>query len=374
LGVVIMVVLGFALGSLCDPVLNHTDIYVRGDGFQCYRVPALLVSSKGTILAFAEARNGTTTPVSCVTDNGETHKSLALKRSFDNGATWGPLQVIGSTECGGGFECGYEAVLQDSSTGTIFVTYGGKPGIQISQSSDDGKTWSPFVPLPHFPSLTSTSPGHGLQIDGSLCGGNAGPECPAGRLVFPAECTVDSVPHSCAVFSDDHGKTWVLSSGDAQSYSRENEFVQVPSLQGNALLYSNQRNFGASKGVRLISWSYNGASNFTKFTQDNSLIEPVTPSWTGIVASVARLSLTPSRILFSDPNCPNARTNMTIKISHDEGMSWNSGKVLDPGPSSYSDLARLSDTQACILYERGAEIEMYEKITFVAFNLSWLEN
>ncbi len=76
--------------------------------------------------------------------------------------------------------------------GIIYVTFGGKPGIQISQSSDDGNTWSALTPLPHFPTFTSTSPGHGIQINESLCGG-ASSECPDGRLLLPAECTVAGV-------------------------------------------------------------------------------------------------------------------------------------------------------------------------------------
>lgn len=38
---------------------------------------------------------------------------------------------------------------------------------------------------------------------------------------------------------------------------------------------SNQRNFGPTKGVRLISRSNNGGENFTDFSQDNQLVEPV---------------------------------------------------------------------------------------------------
>ena len=39
------------------------------------------------------------------------------RRSTDGGVTWGPLQIVGNVECGGGFECGYETAVQDLTTG-----------------------------------------------------------------------------------------------------------------------------------------------------------------------------------------------------------------------------------------------------------------
>jgi len=60
--------------------LKQTDLFVSGrDGYKAYRIPALVVSNKGTILAICEARKNS------FSDKGDI--DLAIKRSFDNGQT-----------------------------------------------------------------------------------------------------------------------------------------------------------------------------------------------------------------------------------------------------------------------------------------------
>ena len=81
--------------------------------------------------------------------------------------------------------------------------------------------------------------------------------------------------------------------------------------------------------------------------------------------------------------------NMLVKRSDDGGSSWNEqqviwdddgntcgktwvgSKLLNEGPSAYSDLAILPNGNIACLYERGDE-HPYEKITLASFDLSWL--
>jgi sialidase-1 len=62
---------------------------------------------------------------------------------------------------------------------------------------------------------------------------------------------------------------------------------------------------------------------------------------------------------------------MTVRVSEDEGQTWNAGKVLHPGPSAYSDLAVAKDQSILCLYEKG-QYTPYETITLARFNLAWL--
>ena len=69
-------------------IFEETDVFVGGqDGIFEYRIPVLVTSNEGTLLAFCDAR---------VHKEGDPPNNidLALKRSFDGGKTWGPLQLL----------------------------------------------------------------------------------------------------------------------------------------------------------------------------------------------------------------------------------------------------------------------------------------
>ena len=79
------------------------------------------------------------------------------------------------------------------------------------------------------------------------------------------------------------------------------------------------------------------------------------------------------RVLFANPASSDARVNMTVRLSSDDGRTWPASRVLYLGPSAYSSLARLPyDTVGC-LYERG-DAGPYETLTFATFPVEWVEN
>src|SRR5438876_1990208 len=66
---------------------SQTDIFRAGEGgYHTYRIPALIVSPKGTLLAFCEGRGNS------ASDTGDI--DVLLRRSFDGGKTWAPVQKI----------------------------------------------------------------------------------------------------------------------------------------------------------------------------------------------------------------------------------------------------------------------------------------
>lgn len=75
--------------SAAGPIFQ-TVVYKAGDlNYNCFRIPSLLFTSKGTLLAFAEGRGQHSK--SCA-DHGDVH--IVLKRSTDLGHTWSNLSVI----------------------------------------------------------------------------------------------------------------------------------------------------------------------------------------------------------------------------------------------------------------------------------------
>jgi sialidase-1 len=64
-----------------------TIVFSKGEnGFDTYRIPALVEASDGSILAFAEARKFSRS------DTGDI--DLVLKRSTDGGKTWGNIITV----------------------------------------------------------------------------------------------------------------------------------------------------------------------------------------------------------------------------------------------------------------------------------------
>ena len=80
-------------------------------------------------------------------------------------------------------------------------------------------------------------------------------------------------------------------------------------------------------------------------------------------------------LLFSNPPHPGpfeARTNLTVRLSDDDGGTWKASREIYPGPGAYSSLDVLADGSTIgLLYESGAQ-HPYEKIVFARFNLEWL--
>src|SRR2546427_5634459 len=63
------------------PVFEKLNLFVAGEGgYFCYRIPALVVTTKGTILALCEARKH-----DC---NDWDDIDIVMRRSFDNGKSW----------------------------------------------------------------------------------------------------------------------------------------------------------------------------------------------------------------------------------------------------------------------------------------------
>ena len=68
-----------------DDTENTTDVFVEHESdINVYRIPAIVQTVNGTLLAFAEGRSELS---DC------RHKAIVLKRSMDMGKTWGDLQV-----------------------------------------------------------------------------------------------------------------------------------------------------------------------------------------------------------------------------------------------------------------------------------------
>ncbi len=356
--------------------VQQQDIFVAGtDGYHTYRIPSLIVTRKGTVLAFCEGRKRS------ASDTGDI--DLLLKRSLDGGKTWTPPQVVWDD---GGNTCGNPCPVVDEKTGLIFLLLTRNAGdlseekitakqgertVWVSGSKDDGMTWSSPVNITASTKDPSwgwyaTGPGVGIQIQ-------HGPH--QGRLMIPCD-------HACketndtsrgrviergahVIYSDDRGETWRLG-GAARPKMNECQVVELADGKGTLLL-SLRSYFGDNR--RAQSVSFDGGQTWTPPESHPQLVDPICQ------ACVLRYNWPegkrPGRILFSNPASPR-RKNMTVRISYDDGKTWPTAKTLHADASAYSCLSVLPDGTIGCLYERGGT-NAYEKITFARFPLSWLE-
>ncbi len=339
--------------------MTQTDVWTAGtDGYHSYRIPALLVTRKGTLLAFCEGRRNSRS------DAGDI--DLLVKRSSDGGRTWSPQLPVSDM---GTDTIGNPCPVQDRKTGTIWLPLTRNPGdltereiekegsrgtrtVWMTSSRDDGRSWA----APHEITSTTKDPGWGWYATGP---GNA-IQTRTGRLVVPCDHRrfAGQARHSHVIYSDDSGQSWKLG-GSAQPDTNECAVVELN--DGSLLL--NMRSYHG-KNRRALARSTDGGLTWGDFKLDEALIEPVCQ------ASFIRYDR--KRLLFSNP-ASKKRERMTVRLSRDEGAAWPVSRVLHEGPAAYSALGVLKDGSVGCLYERGAK-GSYETISFARFPVGWLES
>lgn len=354
-----------ATGDL-DPVDKLNFLFESGtNGYSTFRIPAMVTTNSGRVLAFAEGRKRSSS------DTGDI--DLVLKRSDDNGKTWSDLSVIWDD---GENVCGNPAPVVDKTTGTIWLLSTWNLGsdhesemikqtskdtrrIWVVYSKDDGLTWSKPEEITNSVKLNNwtwyaTGPCHGIQLEK----GNS-----KGRLVIPCD-HIEAVSNryfSHIIYSDDHGKTWKL--GGTTPQDQVNECTVAELTDGKLML--NMRNYDRKQKTRKVSLSPDGGLTWGNIYADNTLMEPICQ---GSLLSVSKTEGS-LKLLFLNPADENKRVNMTLRLSEDGGQSWIRSKVLHSGPSAYSDLTELANGQIGILYEAGY-ISAYQGIVYEKKNLS----
>lgn len=337
-------------------------IFRKGEnGIHTYRIPAIVQTSAGTILAFAEARHNSGS------DTGDI--DLVLKRSTDGGKTWGPVITVWDDKDN---VCGNPSPVVDRSTGRIILLSTWNNGkdsekeintkksidsrkVFFSYSDDDGLTWSTPKEITRSTKRKgwtwyATGPCHATQLT-------------SGRIVVPCdhgEFTKEgtSVSGSHVIYSDNGGKTWRI--GGVLNVGNESTVTELEN--GRVMLNMRTERTGREEHGygRLVAVSDDQGRTFGEPYYDNGLIEPVCN------ASIINYSTDGkpgSKLLFSNPETKNKRRNMTIRMSRDSGRYWERVCTLTEGPAAYSDLMVFPDGDVGILYECG-EKSPYETITF----------
>ena len=382
--------------SAAAPSLEKVDLFKAGEeGYTLYRIPGIVVTRRGTVLAYCEARKS---------DKGDWGTiDILLRRSTNNGASWLPRAKIVEVP---GPKTKNPVALAQNLAATTDVTYNNPVAIAhatggvtflfcleyarcfMLHSDDDGVSWSAPVEItaafdkfrPEYDwKVLATGPGHGIQLK-------------TGRLVVPVWLSLGTGGHAhrpsvtSVIYSDDLGRTWSrgeIAGPNEGEWNIPNETCAVQLADGRVLL--NMRS-ESKANRRLLTTSRDGATGWSRPQFHEQLLEPI------CMASMVRLSepvgTNRSRILFSNPdNLSRAdgkevagknrdRKNVSVKLSYDEAATWPVSKSVEPGFSGYSDLAVANDGTILLFYERGstdgANIYKTGLLTVARFNLEWL--
>ena len=360
--------------TAAEPVL--TDVFLPGnEGYASIRIPAVIATKAGTVLAFAEGRQRPT-------DQAE--NDVIMKRSDDNGLTWGPLKVRHDD---GAHSLNNPTVVQDRNSGRIFLWYQRIPGHLkehspntatgldgpdiyrnfLLTSDDDGRNWSApqdvtrTTKRPERATTIASGPGSGIQL-------TRGPH--KNRLIIPFNEGPFGKWQNYAVFSDDGGQTWtygddvpgaLVPDGKGGERSQINEVQMAELTDGSVLL--NSRQFAGAK-VRRTSLSKDGGRTWSPVMEIADLPDP------SCMASTLRLSFperdTPGILLHSGPDSAK-RERGTVYLSTNEGKTWPVRHLLYPGPFAYSVLCPLPNGNAGCLFEA----DDYRRIVFAGLTKDW---
>lgn len=348
-------------GRAAEPVT--TLLFDSGkEGYRRYRIPALLTTPKGTLLAFCEGRKdggGLTGDI-----------DIVLKRSGDGGKTWQALEVVADD---GTHTLGNPCPVLDQRDGTIWLaltrshgldteeaivagTSREKTWVYLTSSRDEGRTWARLRDISAAakrPGWTwyGAGPGIGIQLQ-------------KGRLVIPcyhAEVNT-KIYRSHMLYSDDRGKTWEIGKSAGEDCSE----CQVAERRDGCLLLSARTLKG--KPQRTTALSCDGGISWSAPERDANLYDPSCQA--SLLCLPEQGKDSKPHWLYAHPAGPGGRRNLTIRQSHDEGHSWTSAKMLRAGDSQYSCLALLPDGYIGCLYESW--VDKNYRLYFDRLGVDWL--
>ena len=369
-----------------QPLHQYVAVALRQhnqENVHTHRIPGLTTAKDGSLLAVYDARR---------TKGGDLQGDIdiGLSRSLDKGKTWLPMQVVLDMGEWGGLPQKFNGVsdaciLVDKKTGDIFVAglwmygvinkdgkwveglneqstdwnhqwrdKGSQPGFDVKQtsqfmitkSSDNGKTWSKPLNITKMGKkeewwLWAPAPGAGITLKD-------------GTLVFPTQGRDKTgKPFSNITYSKDHGVTWTTSNAATDESTTENMAVELSNgtVMLNMRANSNRTDTSSSNG-RAIAVTENLGQSWTIHpTSHNALQEPT------CMASIIRHDYLKSGakksiLIFCNPDSKVARNFISLKVSKDDGKTWQKKMVFDEWKGrGYSCITSIDEETIGVLYE-----------------------
>jgi len=348
------------------------------NGYDMYRVPGLIITESGVLLLYCDGRRK-------VLD--QPVQSLLMFRSEDNGRCFSETRTMVEGQINEQVHNPMMIAGHDAEVHFFWnISYS---RFFYRRSIDAGLTWGETVELtdilagfrPEYPwNSGAYASGHGIMMRN-------------GRLVAPIWLSTGGSAHRPAhfgcLFSNDNGCSW-----QRGELLQDNETAGVCNLTEGSIaeLDNNQiiatlrhgeyriRKRAFVLGAGGMTW---GQPFFNK-----NLADPI------CAGSLCRFDNADPILIFS--NCAwedpagleamkqdksirwskEARQNITIRVSRDEGLTWSDGALLEKY-GGYSDLAVSHDKRMIFcFYESGwmdGNCFLNKRLLLARFNLAWIE-
>ena len=314
----LIVVVSFLVTAVVADV-DSTSVFTPNlANVSCYRIPSVVQTKSGVLLAFAEARHG-----SC--GDNEVHE-IALRRSKDGGERWGKVSFpVGNKT----YWVGNPAAVarEDGTVVVVFAKHDARctgdcaTGNGVVYSADDGVTWSEVEDISSQLGVAKgglPGPGTALQLTPTH------PFHPR-RLLIVSH--MRAYVHDFVSYSNDGGTTWTT---NARPFPKMDEAALTELSNGFVML--NMRHQRESTLGRGVSISRDGGDTFGEVTYDKALVGPVCQ------ASIVSFN---GATYFSNPADAHRRDKITIRRSQDNAVTWESSLLVHAGKTfGYSCLVK----------------------------------
>ncbi|MEA5427717.1 sialidase family protein [Arcicella lustrica] len=370
----LLIILFLFFGTIASKAQSVPVFTAGTEGHKSYRIPAIIKLPSGDLLAFAEGR------VQGAGDFGDIN--IVLKRSKDNGKTWGKLSTVVNYDT---LQAGNPAPVVDLTDkrfpkGRIFLFFNtgnnhegevrkgkGLREVWYKTSTDGGFTWSDDVNITtqvHRPNQPQTNPMYNFKEDWRSYANTPGHATQflagkyKGRIYVaanhsegnPRKQSADYFAHG--FYTDNHGESFQLS----ETIMKEggNEATATP-ISGNRLML-NARNQKGDVRQRIVAISNNGGQTWDKTYFDANLPDPVCQG------SILTIGQQKGKHILAFCNAADTqkRDNLTLRISFDDGQTWPIAKLVDKSSdkqqndyTAYSDIVAIGKREIGVLYEKS---------------------
>jgi len=307
------------------------------NGYFMYRVPSIVTTAQGTILACYECRHG----------GDWAAMDMVIRRSTDGGNTWSERNFIAR---GNEINVIHNGILFADGNTVHLLYHKNYRELFYVKSVDDGLNWSAPKNISYvYETLRSeynwtviaAGPGHGMITS-------------KGRMIIPvwvARNKENITWHGPSVvttlYSDDHGETWQCGEiiWDQPDFVDPNESVLAELPDGRIMI--NCRHV-TRNNMRKIGFSPDGIQGWSDFYFEPQLTEPI---------CAAGMTHNEKHIWFThcDSN-DGSRTNLCLHRTDDGGKNWRFIRKL-------SDLGGYSDAffdprqeQIFVIAETGSKV------------------
>ncbi len=319
---------------------------LTGNG--CYRIPAITKALNGDLLAIADMRME-----HCGDLRSHHDINLVLRRSDDNGLSWGLPQIL--VDYPEGISASDPSFIVDPVNERIHLFFNKMdhllaPAIyehMVMYSDNHGLSWS----RPRNISGEIVQPEWRKDFV-FITSGNG--FCSEDGILFH---TLVHVDFGVKVFySDDMGTTW-----------KTKESVITPADESKIIIFPdgqwwiNSRVNG--RGFRVVHRSIDEGMTWDS-SIDSSMVDP------GCNAALLFTKDGQRELLFV-VNAYHSfeRVNLTLHISDDRGVNWKRHRVINEGKSAYSSMVSQERDMIGILAETGE----YQTIEYFRIPLPWIE-